>query len=220
VKKYITEFIGTFILIFVGTGSVIVNHNTHGALGLVGVALVWGLVVAALIYTFGRISGAHFNPAVTITFWMVKLLKGKDVVPYIICQLIGAFAASLVLKFIFPDEISLGETKPKGDAMQSFVLEAIMCFILMMVILFTSQGAKETGILAGLAIGGTILVLVLFGGPVSGTSLNPTRSIAPAVVSGKYLEHLWIYITAPLMGMFTAGIVWMLLKEKTSSSSN
>ncbi len=213
-RRYFAETIGTFILIFAGTGSVIVNHQTNGVLGLLGIAVTWGMVVSAMIYTFGNTSGAHLNPAVTLSFWMVKLFKGKDVIPYLVCQLIGAFAASLALKFLFPDETSLGETKPAGTPMQSFVLEIIMGFILMIVILFTSQGAKETGILAGLAIGGTILVLVLFGGPISGTSLNPTRSLAPAIVTGKHLEHLWIYLTAPFIGMFGAGIVWGVMKEK------
>jgi aquaporin NIP len=212
-RKYIAEFIGTFILIFVGIGSIVVDQHSNGSIGLIGVAICWGVAVTALIYTFGSISGAHFNPAVTVTFWMVKLLKTKDVLPYVICQALGAFAATLALKYLFPAEVFLGETKPNGHPMRSFFLEIIIAFILMTVILFTSQGAKETGVLAGLAIGGTILLLVVFAGPITGTSLNPTRSLAPAVITGN-AENLWVYLTAPFIGMFTAGIVWRLMKEK------
>lgn len=211
-RRYIAEFIGTFILIFVGIGSIVVDQHS-GGIGLIGVAICWGVTVMALIYTFGSISGAHLNPAVTVTFWMVKLLKGKDVLPYLICQAAGAFAATLALKYLFPAEVFLGETKPTGYPMRSFFLEIIISFILMIVILFTSQGSKETGVLAGLAIGGTVLLLVVFAGPISGTSLNPTRSLAPAIVTGN-AENLWIYLTAPFIGMFSAGIVWRLMKEK------
>jgi aquaporin NIP len=219
-KKYIAELIGTFILIFVGLGSIVVDQHTPGNIGLIGIAICWGVGVTAMIYTFGNVSGAHLNPAVTLTFWMLKLLKGKDVIPYILCQAVGAFAATLALKYLFPADIflgeterTLGETNPTGHPMRSFFLEIIISFILMTVILFTSQGAKETGILAGLAIGGTILLLVVFAGPISGTSLNPTRSLAPALVTGNS-ENLWIYLTAPFIGMFTAGITWRLMKEK------
>jgi aquaporin NIP len=210
-RKYIAEFIGTFILIFVGIGSIVVDQHSGGP-GLIGIAICWGVTVTAMIYTFGNISGTHLNPAVTLTFWMLKLLKTKDVLPYVICQVLGAFLATYALKYLFPAEVFLGETKPNGHPMRSFILEIIISFILMIVILFTSHGSKETGILAGLAIGGTILLLVVFAGPISGTSMNPTRSLAPAVVTGN-AESLWIYLTAPFIGMFLAGITWRVMKE-------
>jgi aquaporin NIP len=211
-RKYIAELLGTFMLIFVGIGSIIVDQHSNGTVGLIGIAICWGVAVTALIYTFGNISGAHFNPAVTITFWMLKMMKGKDILPYLLCQLAGAFIAVFALKYLFPAQVFLGETQPDGHPMRSFVLELIISFILMIVILFTSHGSKETGVLAGLAIGGTVLLLVIFAGPISGTSLNPTRSLAPAVITGN-VENVWIYLTAPFAGMMVAGIVWRLMKE-------
>lgn len=211
-KKYVAEFLGTFILIFVGIGSIVVDQHTNGSIGLIGIAICWGVAVTALIYAFGNISGTHLNPAVTLTFWMVRLLPGKDVLPYLIAQILGAFVATGTLKYLFPAEIFLGETQPLGYPFRSFVLEIVISFILMTVILFTSQGSKETGILAGLAIGGTILFLVIFAGPISGTSMNPTRSLAPAMITG-HAENLWIYLTAPFAGMFLAGISWKLMKS-------
>ena len=212
-KKYLAEVIGTFVLMFAGTGAIIINQEANGVIGHLGICITWGIIVSGIIYTFGSTSGAHLNPAVTLTFWMVKLFKGKDVIPYILSQAIGAFAAILILKYLFPANEMLGGTQPKGTNMQSFILEIILGFILMIVILFTSQGSKETGILAGLAIGGVILIECIFAGPISGASMNPTRSLVPAIVSG-HIENLWIYLTAPIIGMFSAGIVWSLMKEK------
>ncbi len=211
-KKYIAEFIATFILMFAGTGAIIVNQEIVGSIGHVGICVVWGLIVTAMIYTFGNISGAHMNPAVTLTFWMVKLFPGKDVIPYLISQLAGAFVASALLMYLFPANDFLGGTQPVGDTMRSFIIEIILGFMLMTVILFTSHGSKETGILAGLAIGGVILLTALFAGPISGASMNPTRSLTPAVVSG-HMENIWLYLTAPVIGMFMAGISWRLLKD-------
>ncbi len=202
-KKYLSECIGTFILLFVGTGSVIVDQQTH-ALGLVGISVVWGLVIVALIYSFGDISGTHINPAVTVAFAVDKRFEWKEVPAYLGSQLLGAFVASGMLKFLFPDNKTLGFTQPlHGDAWQSFILEVIMTFILMIIILRVSTGAKEKGITAGLVIGGTVCLLVLFGGPISGTSLNPTRSLAPAVMGGNF-QYLWIYLTAPFAGALLA----------------
>jgi aquaporin Z len=209
-KKYLTEFIGTFILIFAGTGAVIVNQQTNGALGLPGIATVWGFVIIALIYSFGDISGTHINPAVTVAFAYDKRFAWKEVPGYLTAQLFGALAASLMLHFLFPDNTTLGITQPSGTEMQSFVLEVLMTFILMMVILRVSTGAKEKGITAGIAIGGTVWFLVLFGGPVSGTSLNPTRSLAPALMTGNF-QSLWLYILGPLAGAFLAVIVHRII---------
>jgi aquaporin NIP len=198
-KKYISEFLATFILLFIGTGSVVVNQQTNGALGLPGIAAVWGFVIIALIYAFGDISGTHINPAVTIAFAADGRMEWKEVPFYLIFQLAGAFAGSALLKFLFPANITLGITQPSGTLIQSLILEIVMTFILMMVVLRVSVGAKEKGITAGIAIGATVWMLVLFGGPISGTSLNPTRSIAPAVITGN-LQNLWIYIIGPLSG--------------------
>lgn len=215
-KKYLSEFLGTFILLFVGTGCVIVNQQTNGALGLMGIATVWGMAIIALIYAFGDISGTHINGAVTIAFAVDRRFEWKEVPAYLGSQLFGAIAASALLKYLFPDCKNLGLTMPAGTEMQSFILEVVMTFILMMVILRVSTGAKEKGITAGIAIGATVWLLVLFGGPICGTSLNPTRSIAPAIVSGNF-QHIWIYLTAPFLGALLAVLVHRVLLSEPES---
>jgi aquaporin Z len=214
-KKYLSELIATFILIFAGTGSVIVNQQTGGALGLPGISAVWGLIIIALIYAFGDISGTHINPAVTIAFAAGKRFEWKMVPAYIIAQLAGAFAASGLLRLLFPANETLGITQPSGTLVQSLVLEIIMTFILMVVVLRVSTGAKEKGITAGIAIGATVWFLVLFGGPISGCSINPGRSIAPAVVSG-HLSSLWIYIVGPITGALLAVAVHRVINTSES----
>lgn len=209
-KKYTAEFIGTFILIFAGTGCVVVNEQLGGHLGLTGIAMVWGFAIIALIYAFGDISGTHLNPAVTVSFAVDKRFEWKEVPAYLIAQFAGALSASLLLHFLFPENKTLGITQPSGSETQAFIMEAVMTFILMLVILRVSVGAKEKGITAGIAIGGTVWFLVLFGGPVCGTGLNPTRSIAPAIVTGNF-QSLWLYIAAPFAGALTAVFVHKFL---------
>ncbi len=206
-KKYIAEFTGTFALVFCGTGAIIINEQTNGQIGHIGIAITFGLIVSSMIYSFGNSSGAHFNPAVTIGFWAAKLLPKKEVLPYIASQILGAFLATTILKFLFPENINLGSTIPTGSAMQSFVLEIILTFLLMLVILSTSQGSKEIGIMAGLAIGSTVLLEAMFAGPISGASMNPARSLSPALLSGN-TQTLWIYILAPIIGALLSVIVW------------
>jgi aquaporin NIP len=211
-KRYIAEALGTFALVFCGTGAVIIDQQTRGAIGHAGVAATFGLIVMAMIYTFGDVSGAHINPAVTIAFSIAGLFKWKQVPPYIAAQLGGAFLASLLLKALFPANPTLGATLPAGSEMQSFILEAVLTFLLMLVILFTSQGSKEAGILAGMAIGATVLLEAMFAGPICGASMNPARSIAPAIVS-THVASLWIYIAAPILGAAAATPVWRVLKS-------
>lgn len=212
-KKYTSEFLAIFVLIFVGTGSVIVNQQTNGALGLNGISAVWGLVIIALIYAFGDISGTHINPAVTLAFAVDKKFEWREVPAYLAAQFLGAFSASLLLHFLFPENSTLGITCPSGTKLQSFILEVVMMFILMLVILRVSVGAKEKGITAGIAIGGTVWLLVLFGGPISGASLNPIRSLAPAIVTGNF-QSLWIYLTAPFIGALLAVAVHRFLHSE------
>jgi MIP family channel proteins len=199
IKKCIAEFIGTFALVFAGTGAIVINDVSGGGITHVGVALTFGLVILAMIYAVGDISGAHFNPAVTSAFWLSGRFPAGLVIPYIASQCFGAFTASGILRFLFPNHATLGSTLPAGTELQSFVLELILTFLLMFVILNVSTGSKEKGITAGMAVGAVIGLEAMFAGSICGASMNPARSLAPAIVSG-HLEHLWIYLTAPFAG--------------------
>ena len=214
-RKYIAELIGTFALIFCGTGAIIINQESGGAITHVGIAITFGLIVTTMIYTIGDISGAHLNPAVTIAFCIAKEFPIKDILPYIVSQGIGAVLASFTLHILFPTNIELGATLPAGSDLQSFILEVILTFILMFVILRVAKGSKEQGIFAGLAIGSVVLLEAMFAGPICGASMNPIRSLAPAIVSG-HLEHIWVYLLAPVLGAILAVFAWMGLKEKTN----
>lgn len=205
-KKYLAEFIGTFILVFCGTGAIVINEVSGGIVTHVGIAITFGLVVLAIIHAFGDISGAHINPSVTIAFAASKLLPWKTVTPYILSQLAGGVFASMVLKILFPANVFLGSTNPSGSDLQSFVLELILTFILMLVIFRVSTGAKEKGITAGIAIASVVGLEAMFAGPVCGASMNPARSLAPAIISG-HIEHVWIYVAAPMAGALLAFIV-------------
>lgn len=199
IRISVAEAWGTFALVFAGTGAIVVNDASGGAVTHVGIALTFGLVVMTMIYAVGDVSGAHLNPAVTLGFWAARRLPGRLVGPYIFSQLAGAFAASGLLRLMFPDHPGLGATHPRGSELQSFVLELVLSALLMFVILAVSCGSKEKGLMAGIAIGGVIALEALFAGPICGASMNPARSIAPAVVSGN-LGALWLYILAPMIG--------------------
>jgi aquaporin Z len=205
-RDLLAEAVGTFALVFAGTGAIVINDITGGAVGHIGISLTFGLVILAMIYALGDISGAHFNPAVTIGFWTARRIERSTVMPYILSQCAGALLASLLLRLLFPSHESLGATQPTGPALQSFVLESILTCVLMLVILQVSRGGKETGITAGMAVGAVIALEALFAGPISGASMNPARSLAPALVSLQ-LAHLWIYILAPLAGAMGAVVV-------------
>lgn len=198
-KKYIAEVVGTFCLVFSGTGAIVINDVSGGTVTHLGVALTFGLVVMAMIYALGDVSGAHMNPAVTTGFWLSRRFPGRAVIPYIASQLAGALLASALLRAMFLSHATLGATRPAGSALQSFVLETVLTAMLMFVILAVSSGAKEKGLMAGIAVGGVVGLEALFAGPICGASMNPARSLAPAVVSGN-LAALWIYLTAPLLG--------------------
>src|SRR5213593_3795656 len=212
-KKLCAEMFGTFGLVFAGTGAIIINETSNGAITHVGIALTFGLIILAMIYTFGDISGAHFNPAVTIGFWAARRLPGREVAPYIVSQSIGALLASGILRLLFPQSKLLGATMPAGSEMQSFILEALLTFFLMLTILNVSTGAKEKGITAGIAVGAVIGLEAMFAGPICGASMNPARSLAPAVVS-LHVEHLWLYIVAPLLGACLAMPACRCIREE------
>jgi len=209
-RKCIAELIGTFALVFCGTGAIIIDQQTGGGVSHTGIAITFGLIVMSMIYAFGNISGAHFNPAVSIAFTIAGRFPLKELVPYIISQLAGAMFASLILRFLFPENGLLGTTLPAGAAMQSFVLEFILTFFLMIVIINVATGSKEQGMFAGLAIGSVVLLEAMFAGPICGASMNPARSFAPALISGDF-DYLWIYLTAPVLGAATAIPIWKYL---------
>ncbi|RYD45867.1 MAG: aquaporin, partial [Verrucomicrobiaceae bacterium] len=202
-KRLLAEFLGTFILVFAGTGAIVINETSGGVIGHAGIALVFGLVVLAMIHTFGDVSGSHLNPAVTLAFAAAGRFAWKDVPGYSISQFAGAFAASLTLKALFPDNPTLGATSPAGSVTQTFILEVILTAVLMLVILSVSTGAKEKGITAGIAIGAVIALEAMFAGPISGASMNPARSLAPAIVSGNF-QHLWLYPVSTILGALIA----------------
>lgn len=210
-NKYLSELVGTFALVFCGTGAIISNEISDGQVTHVGIAITFGLIVLAMIYTFGDTSGAHFNPAVTIGFWAAGRFSRKDVLPYFSAQLIGALIASGLLKIMFPTASTLGETQPVGGILPTFILELVMTFILMLVIIHVATGSKEKGVMAGIAIGGTVLLEALFGGPISGASMNPVRSLAPALVNSN-LQHSWIYLIAPISGALLGILVYNFTK--------
>lgn len=212
-RKCIAECIGTYILVFCGTGAVIIDQQTNGTVTHAGIAITFGLVVMSLIYALGDISGAHMNPAVTIAFTIAKRFPLANVSPFIISQVVGAILASLTLKMLFPLNEFLGATIPAGTALQSFVLECLLTFFLMLVIINVATGSKEVGMFAGLAIGSVVLLEAMFAGPVSGASMNPARSMGPTLVSG-HLQSLWIYLTAPVIGAAAAIPCWQYLKNK------
>ena len=210
-RKLVAEAFGTFVLMFAGTGAVVVN-DTHGGVTHVGIAATFGLVVLALVYALGDVSGAHVNPAVTLAFSAAGRFPARAVLPYIAAQAAGAFAASATLRVLFPAHPTLGATLPVGDPWQSFVFEVLLTLFLMVVVLRVSTGAKEKGITAGIVVGAVIALEALFAGPVCGASMNPIRSLAPAVVSGR-TDHLWVYLTAPVIGALLGVLVAWVIAE-------
>ncbi|MCW1887525.1 aquaporin [Luteolibacter flavescens] len=202
-RKALAEWLGTFFLVFAGTGAIVIDQASGGAIGHVGIALTFGLVVLVMIHTFGDVSGAHLNPAVTLGFAVAGRFPWRDVPNYLAAQLAGAFTASVLLRLMFPGPGTLGATLPAGSVAQSFILEIVLTAALMLVILSVSSGAKEKGITAGIAVGAMVGLEAMFAGPISGASMNPARSLAPALVSG-HVQHLWLNPVATILGALLA----------------
>ena len=202
-------------MVFCGCGAMTIDEVTGGAISHVGIAITWGLIVVAMIYAFGEISGAHFNPAVTIGFAVTKKFSWKEVPSYIVSQILGSFLAIATLWILFPESQSFGHTHPaEGFApYKAFVLELLLTFFLMLTIINIVNGSKINAPVAGLVIGFVILLEAMFAGPITKASMNPARSLAPAIISGQ-LEHLWLYLTAPICGAILAVFSCRLVKDK------
>jgi MIP family channel proteins len=212
-REALAEAIGTFILVFAGTGAVMVNNISQGAITHIGISFVFGAVVAALIYSIGHISGAHFNPAVTLAFWTSGFFPRRKVLPYIFAQCVGAIAASILLLISLGKVANLGATLPlNGNWLQAFILELVLTFILMFVILGSGLDRRAPIGFAGLAIGLTVGVEAAFMGPITGASMNPARSFGPAFIGGIW-QHHWVYWIAPILGAQLAVIVYRQLSN-------
>jgi aquaporin NIP len=226
-NKYACEFIGTFTLVFAGTGAIIINDVSGGTVTHVGIALTFGFSVLAMIYAVGDISGAHINPAVTAGFLVAGRISYKRAVLYLFSQFLGGICASICLWFLLPHHETMGASLPTIAPAKALVFETILTFILMFVIARVASGAKEKGLMAGVAVGFTIALESMFAGPVTGASMNPARSLGPALVSGHF-EHLWIYMIGPFIGAACAVYACKLMgleccpsqPESTPASAN
>ena len=198
-RLYLAEFAGTFFLVFWGTAAVAVDAITGGKIGHLGICLTFGFLVLAMIYTLGDISGAHLNPAVTIGFFFSRLIGTKHTFFFIIFQFLGALAASFTLNWLLPNAGTLGETIPSISLGRNFFIEFFLTFLLMFVIVNLSYGSKQKGITSGIAVGATVTLACIIGAPLTGASMNPARTLGPALISGTY-DGLWIYLTAPFLG--------------------
>jgi MIP family channel proteins len=216
-RRTASEFIGTFGLVFAGTGAIVIDGVSGGIVTHLGVGITFGLAVAVMIYAIGHISGAHINPAVTLGFALVRHFPWRNVPPYWLAQIAGATAASLALRWMFGTAGDLGMTTPAGSAVQALGLEVILSFFLMFVIMAVATDVRAEGQGAAIAIGATVGMMAIFAGPISGASMNPARSFGPALAMLEF-SSLWIYGVAPVAGMALAAACYRLLREDRTSA--
>ncbi len=217
-QAWLAEFLGTFLLVFAGTGAIVVNHASAGAVTHVGISLAFGLAALIGICAFGSLSGAHFNPAVTVGLVLAGRFPLKQAPSFIATQCLAAVLASVALRACFPLDLTLGATLPAFGVAAAFAFEVLLTFFLMFVILHTTRPGNAAAALAPLAIGGTVALDALFGGPVSGASMNPARSFGPALVSGSWTAH-WLYWLAPLLGAALAAATEVFFPKTLPSRS-
>jgi len=212
--------VAAFALVFAGCGSIIANAEYNGTLGSVGIALTFGLVITVMVYATGHLSGAHINPAVTIAFTLTRHFPAREAVAYIAAQCAGAIGAALLLLAVWPSQPGeLGATLPNVAAGSALVYEATLTALLMFVIMAVATDTRAVGGAAAIAIGGTIGVDALFGGPVTGASMNPARSLGPAIMSGD-VQALWLYIIAPLVGAAIGALAYQFVRGEQTRPSN
>lgn len=209
------ELVGTYALVTAGCGAIMID-KTSGALTHVGVSLTFGLIVTVMIAAVGHISGAHFNPAVTIAFALARHFPARDVLAYVGAQLLGAVAGALTLQVLFGSVANLGATVPAGSALQSLGLEILLSAVLMFVIIAVATDTRAAGQLAALAIGATVALNALWGGPISGASMNPARSFGPALVAGIWRDQ-WVYWIGPIVGAALGAAIYQLLRKPSAA---
>jgi MIP family channel proteins len=212
-RAVVAEAVGTFALVFAGCGAIMVDEKT-GALGHVGVAISFGLVIMAMVYALGHVSGAHLNPAVTFSFALSRHFPRRQIVPYWAAQLAGALVAAAVLRGSLGDIADVGATYPSGSDAQSLLWEVVLSFFLMLVIMAVATDTRAVGEAAAIAIGGTVGLDAMFGGPISGASMNPARSLGPGIVAGD-LHAIWIYLLAPIVGASLAALTYAFIRGES-----
>jgi aquaporin NIP len=210
-RKLGAEAIGTFALVFAGCGAIMVDRISEGRVTHVGVGLTFGLVIMVMIYAVGHISGAHFNPAVTLAFAALGRFPWRQAPHYIAAQVVAAALAALLLRAVLGPVGGLGATRPSGSPIQSLVMEAVITFLLMFVITAVATDARAVGAMAGWAIGGVVALAAVFAGPISGASMNPARSLGPAFASGN-LDTIWIYLLGPVVGAIAGGWAYQAVR--------
>ena len=211
-RRSAAEGLATFALVFAGCGAVVANSEYHGALGAVGVSLVFGLVIMVMIYAIGHLSGAHINPAVTVAFTLSRHLPGRDAAAYIVAQVLGATAGALVLLAVWPAQPgNLGATVPSVGLGSALVYEIVLTAFLMFVIMAVATDTRAVGPAAAIAIGGTVGLDALFGGPVTGASMNPARSFGPALAAGEWTDF-WIYVVGPVLGAMLGAFAYQVVR--------